>query len=204
MRVDPMTLPISRRLPALALVLPLMLSGCLSLTPKPPKVLLTLTPVASLPPGSTQNSATEPTITIMVPVVPQSLATARIPVQTGDTIAYVTDVFWVEAPQRLFARLMSDTIAAKTGRVVLSSAQSFADPGARLSGELRNFGVESATGEAVVTFDATLVRGEGGKFEKKRFEARVPVSPIAAMTVGPALDKAANQVASDVADWVGK
>lgn len=201
-----MTFPMTRRLRTFALVLPLMLtvSGCISLSPKPPKVLLTLTPVAALPPGSTQSSATAPTITILVPVVPQSLATARIPVQTGDTIAYVTDVYWVEAPQRLFARLMSDTIAARTGRVVLSSAQSFADPGARLSGELRNFGVDSASSEAVVTFDATLMRGEGGKFEKKRFEARVPVTPISATTVGPALDKAANQVASDVADWVGK
>ena len=191
-----------RRLLTLTLMLPL--SACISLTPKPPKVLLTLTPVATLPPGSTQNSATASTITISVPVVPQSLATARIPVQTGDQIAYVTDVFWVEPPQRLFARLMSDTIAAKTGRVVLSTAQSFGDPGARLSGELRNFGVDSASGEAIVSFDGALLRGEGGKIEKKRFEARVPVTPIAATTVGPALDKAANQVASDIADWVGK
>ena len=188
----------------LPLLLALPLAGCLSFGGKPPKALLTLTATSTLPVGSTQNSATAKTVTIMVPVVPQSLAVARIPVTTGDQVAYVTDVAWVEAPQRLFARLMSDTIAAKTGRVVLSSAQAFSDPGARLSGELRNFGVDGSSGQVVVTFDGSLIRtGDGNKVEKKRFEARVPVSPVDYTTVGPALNQAANQVASEVADWVG-
>ncbi len=185
----------------LALLLPL--AGCISFGGKPPKQLLTLTSTASLPVGSTQNSATASTITITVPAVPQSLAVARVPVQTGDIIAYVTGAAWVEAPQRLFARLMSDTIAAKTGRVVLTPAQSFSDPGARLSGDLRNFGVDGTTREAVVTFDGALIRGDASKVEKKRFEARVTLDKIDATTVGPALNQAANQVAGEVADWVG-
>jgi cholesterol transport system auxiliary component len=186
------------------IVLALPLAGCLSFGGKPPKALLTLTPTTTLPVGSSQNSASAKTITITVPAVPQSLAVARIPVTTGDQVAYVTDAQWVEAPQRLFARLMSDTIAAKTGRVVLSTAQSFSDPGARLSGELRNFGVDGSTREAVVTFDGALIRGsDTSKVEKKRFEARVAVSPIDYTTVGPALNQAANQVAAEVADWVG-
>lgn len=189
------------------LILPLAVTGCVSLGGKPPKALLTLNATEALPAGATQNAATASTISIAVPVVPASLATARIPVETGDHVAYVTGVEWVEAPQRLFARLVSDTVAAKTGRVVLSFAQSFADPGARLSGELRRFGVETqggSTGEAVVTFDAALVREAGGKVEKKRFEVRAPVSAINADAIGPALNRAANQVARDVADWVGK
>jgi len=189
---------------SLPLLLALPLAGCLSFGGKPPKALLTLTATSTLPVGSTQNSANAKSITILVPVVPQSLAVARIPVTTGDQIAYVTNAAWVEAPQRLFARLMSDTIAAKTGRVVLSSAQSFSDPGARLSGELRNFGVDGSAGQAVVTFDAALIRtGDGNKVEKKRFEARVPITPVDYTTVGPALNQAANKVAGEVADWVG-
>lgn len=187
-----------------ALAVPLALSGCISLAPKPPKLLLTLTPTATPAPGMAQNSATTPTITVMVPVIPQSLATARIPVQTGQAIAYLTDVYWVEPPQRLFARLMADTITAQTGRVVLSSAQSFADPGARLSGELRTFGIDGTTSEAVVTYDAALTRGDATKIEKRRFEARVPLATINATTAGPALDQAANSVAAQVAAWVGK
>ncbi len=188
---------------SLSLLLALPLAGCLSFGGKPPKVLLTINPTATLPVGSTQSSATAKTITIQVPVVPQSLAVARVPVQSGDQVSYVVGAAWVEAPQRLFARLMSDTIAAKTGRVVLSPAQSFSDPGARLSGELRNFGIDGTTREAVVTFDGSLIRSDAAKVEKKRFEARVPLTAIDAMTIGPALNQAANQVAGEVADWVG-
>ena len=188
----------------LAFLLALPLAGCLGLGGKPPKALLTLTPAATLPVGATQSSATAKTVTIIVPVVPQSLAVARVPVEAGGQITYVTDAAWVEPPQRLFARLMSDTIAAKTGRVVLSTAQSYSDPGARLSGELRNFGVDGSAGQAVVTFDAALIRGgDASKVEKKRFEARVPIAPIDFSTVGPALNQAANQVAGEVADWIG-
>ena len=194
----------TKRLPLLLALLPaLLLAGCLSFGGKPPKVLLTIAPTATLPVGSTQNSATAKTVTVMVPTVPQALAVARVPVQTGDQIAYVTDAAWVEAPQRLFARLMSDTIAAKTGRVTLTPAQSFSDPGARLWGELRNFGIDGGTHEAVVSFDGSLMRTSDSKVEKKRFEARVPLPKIDANSVGPALDQAANQVAGEVADWVG-
>lgn len=181
----------------------ILLTGCLSFGGKPPKVLLTINSTTALPVGSTQTSASAKTVTIQVPVVPQSLAVARVPVQTGDQLAYVTDVAWVEAPQRLFARLMSDTIAAKTGRVVLSPAQSFSDPGARLSGELRNFGIDGSTHEAVVTFEGSLIRSDASKVEKKKFEARVPLAKIDANSVGPALNQAANQVAGEVADWLG-
>ena len=192
---------------ALPLALPLATTGCVSIGGKPPKALLTLTSQSALPPGSVQSAASSPTISIQTPVVPQSLATARIPVQTGERVAYIRDVYWVEAPQRLFARLVSDTLAARTGRVVLSFSQAFTDPGARLSGELRNFGIMSDggnAGSAVVTFDAALIRTPEGKVEKRRFEARVPVSPIDGNSVGPALNQAANQVAAEIADWVGK
>ena len=43
-----------------------------------------------------------------------------------------------------------------------------------------------------------------GKFIKRRFEARVPVSAIEPAPVGVALNQAANQVAAEVADWIGK
>ena len=138
-------------------------------------------------------------------MVPQSIATARVPVQASPTsVAYIKDALWVEPPSRLFARLLSDTIAARTGRVVLSQAQSFADPGARLSGELRSFGVDAATNSALVVYDAALIRSDAATVEKRRFEARVPLSVIDAISVGPALNQGANQVAGEVADWVGR
>ncbi|WEK44081.1 MAG: ABC-type transport auxiliary lipoprotein family protein [Candidatus Sphingomonas colombiensis] len=184
-------------------VLPL--AACVSFGSKPPPSLLDLTATEQMKAGQEQDAASAKTITIQVPVVPQALATARVPVQSTPTsIAYVKDAQWVEAPQRLFARLLSDTVAARTGRVVLGAAQSFGDPGARLSGELRSFGIDAASSSAIVTFDAALVRGDGGKVEKQRFEARVPIAAIDAASAGRALNQGANQVAAAVADWVGK
>lgn len=192
------------RAPLLALPLALALSGCISFGAKPPPSLLTLQPEATVASDRVQSSSSSKTITVSVPWAPQELATARVPVHSGGVaIAYVKDAQWVEPPSRLFARLLADTVTAKTGRVVLSNRQSLMDPGARLTGELRSFGVDEASSQAVVVFDATLMRGEETVFEKRRFEARVPVSEIKPVPVGAALNQAANQVAGQVADWIG-
>jgi cholesterol transport system auxiliary component len=190
------------------LALPLLaasLSGCISFGGKPPKSLLTLTPAATLPVGESQRSNVAATITIAVPSLPQELASSRIPVHSGGTaIAFVKDAQWVERPSQLFQRLLGDTITAQTGRLVLSTRQSMLDPGAYLMGELRRFGVEEETKEAIVTYDAALIRGPESVVEKRRFEARVPVTEIEAAPAGAALNQAANQVAAQVAEWVGK
>jgi cholesterol transport system auxiliary component len=189
----------------LILIALLPLAGCISFGAKPPPTLLTLTSASSVPVGQNQDSATAKSITIQVPVVPQSLATARVPVQaTPTTIAYVADAQWAEPPARLFARLVSDTVAARTGLVVLSTAQSIGDPGGLLGGELRTFGLDAATREAVVTFDASLTRVGKTSVEKHRFEARVPVSAIDAPSAAAGINQAANQVATQVADWIGR
>ncbi|HEY0624109.1 ABC-type transport auxiliary lipoprotein family protein [Sphingomonas sp.] len=198
----------------LAMALPLLLGGCIRFGAEAPPSLLTLTADTPVAVGETTDSATAKSITVMVPSVPQELAVARVPVRSSATdLAYLKNAHWVEAPSRLFARLLSDTVSARTGRVVLSLRQSLTDPGARLSGELRQFGIDAGTSEAVVTFDATLVRDRpaapGGArapqtFEKRRFEARVPVAAIDAASAGVALNRAANQVAVQVSDWVGR
>jgi len=184
----------------------LALAGCISFGAKPPPSLLTLSPQTPVPVGPLQGAgAGAGTVTIAVPVVPQTLAQPRVPVQsTPTTVAYVKDAIWAEPPARLFARLLSDTLTARVGRVVLSPAQSTIDPGAQLGGELRGFGLDATTREAVVTYDATLLRNGRPGVEKRRFEARVPVAAIDAPSAATALNQAANQVAGEVADWVGR
>ena len=191
-----------KRLPILLAFVPL--GACISLTAKPPAMLLTLSPNASPAIGAVLDSKTAKTITLQVPVVPAAIAGPRVPVMTGSTsIAYVKGAVWSEPPARLFARLMADTIAAKTGRVVLSYQQSFADPGARLTGELRSFGIDADHNQAVVVFEGTLIRDGAKTFEKRRFEAREPASAITPDGASAALNRAANRVADDVAGWVG-
>jgi len=201
-----------KQLAPLALVL--LLGGCIRFGAEAPPSLLTLTSDASIAVGETASSATAKSISVAALNVPQELVVARVPVQSSTTsIAYLKDAHWVEPPSRLFARLLSDTVSVRTGRVVLSLRQSLSDPGARLGGELRTFGIDATTNEAVVTYDATLVRDRPAEasgarapltFEKRRFEARVPVAAIDAASAGTALNRAANQVAGQVADWVGR
>jgi len=185
----------------LAAALPL--AGCISFGAKPPPSLLTLEATSAPRVGAEQNSAGTRSITIQLPATPASIAGARVPVQaTPTTIAYVKDAQWAEPPARLFARLLSDTVSARSNMVVLSTVQSIGDPSATLAGELRRFGLDATTREAVVTYDASLTRAGKETVEKRRFEARVPVAAIDATTAGPALSQAANSVAVEVADWV--
>ncbi len=191
--------------PLFILLAALPLSACISFGAAPPPTLLTLTTQSAVAVGQNQNSATSKSITLQLPTVPQALATARVPVQaTATSIAYVKDAQWAEPPARLFARLMSDTVAARTGMVVLSTVQAVGDPSAMLGGELRNFGLDATTREAVVTFDASLTRAGLQSVEKRRFEARVPVAAIDAPSAAAGINTAANSVAQQVADWVGR
>ena len=189
--------------PLFALCASLGLAGCLSFGGKPPERLITLTPAASLPAQTSRTAPAGQALTVAVPTVPQELNTLRIPVRTGATeVAYLKEAQWVELPNALFARLVSETIAVTTGRVVLDPRQSALDPGLRLTGGLKAFGLDASAMEVVLVYDAALVR-MAGQVETRRFEARIPVSRDDAAGVAPALNQAANQVASEVAQWVG-
>jgi len=178
------------------------LSGCFG--GSAPSQLFTLTAASPIAAATTRTAAAGQAITVAVPDVPQALRTTRIPVRSdATTLAYLKDAFWVEQPAALFGRLLSETIGARTGRVVLSPAQFALDPGTRLSGQLQAFGIDAATSEAVVVYDGALARGADA-VETRRFEARVPVGAIDNASAAPALNQAANQVAGEVADWVGR
>lgn len=189
--------------PLLILAAALPLAACVSFGAKPPPSLLTLRSDAAPAVGQDQNSANTKSIVVQVPSTPQSLATARVPVQqTPVSIAYVKNAQWAEPPARLFARLLSDTIGARANMVVLSGVQAVSDPSAQLAGELRSFGVDAQTRQAIVVYDASLTRAGSNAVEKHRFEAQIPVATIDAASSGTALNQAANRVAADVATWV--
>jgi cholesterol transport system auxiliary component len=186
----------------LALAAALALSGCLSFGPKVPPVLMRLTSDAQIA-ASGRTAAAAEAITVVPPTAPAELNTPRVPVRTGSTqVAYVKDAQWVEVPTILFARLVSETIAAKTGRVVLDPKQFTFDPGQRLTGTLQTFGLDADRMEAVLVYDAAVSRGKDS-VETRRFEARVPVAALDAASAPAALNQAANQVAAEVAAWVG-
>ena len=167
-----------------------------------PSRLLTLTPTEARPASAPRTAAQGAAITVVDPTVPQALRTTRVPVYVDETtIQYLEDAVWVENPGPLFARLLGETIAVRTGRVVLDSRQYTHDPGTRLTGQLVRFGLDPTAMEVVVVYDAVLPRATG--VVTNRFEARVPVAEATAAAVAPALNQAANQVAGQVAAWVG-
>lgn len=169
-----------------------------------PDHLLTLSAAETRPPASPRSAGQGEAITVAVPSVPQALRTTRVPVYVDDTrIQYLPDATWVEQPGALFARLLGETIAARTGRVVLDPAQYSHDPGTRLTGTLVRFGLDPNAMEVVITYDAVMARGAAGGITSNRFEARVAVAEATPAAVAPALNQAANQLAQQVAAWVG-
>ena len=186
---------------AFTALLLLPLAGCISFGGKPPKSLLNLTSDASIDVGTVRTAAPGQAITILMPTASTAIAAPRIPVYEGGVaIAYVKDAVWVDTPARLFQHLLSETVAAKTGKIVLDLRQYTTDPGLRIQGTLQMFGIDADKSQAVVTYDAVITRGTS--LETRRFEARVPVAVIDAPSAGAALSRASNAVAVEVADWV--
>ena len=190
---------------ALIVLAPLALSACVSLGGggKVPASLLTLTPAQSAPAGASASAAPGEALMVMEPETDQHLAVLRVPVQVDDAnIAYLQDALWVERPARLFRALLAETLRAKSGRLVLEDSQSSVPvAGTRLSGRLIAMGYDARSGSVVVRYDA-IRTGPKGEVQTKRFESVVGgVAPKPA-EVGPALNKAANDVARQVAEWM--
>jgi len=170
---------------------------------KAPPTLLTLSPDAATPGEFMRAANAGQAVTINTPTITKELRTTRIPVQVTPTdVQYVTDAQWVDMPDRLFRDLVAETVRRTTNRVVLDTGQGTLDPGLIVSGELQRFGYDASTGQAVVRFDGSLSTAGGTRVETRRFEASVPTDGSGA-SIGPALNRAANEVATKVAQWVG-
>ncbi len=181
-----------------------LLSGCVSFGgAEPPPFLLSLTPDTQVDAGAVRAGPRAGALVVQLPSTPQKLNNLRVPVQTSTTaIAYLKEATWVDKPARLFQGLLTETIAAKNNRLVLTSVQAQGKADTYLSGELVNFGLDGPSLTVTVTYDAVKIR-DGKPVEKRRFEASENVFAAEAGPVGEALNRAANKVVLEVADWVG-
>jgi cholesterol transport system auxiliary component len=170
---------------------------------KGPTYLETLTTEAPDPGAITRTANAGQAVTIETPTVDKELRTARVPVQVTPTaVEYVTGVQWIDTPDRLFQELVSETVRRTTNRVVLHPEQTGLDPGLTLRGQLERFGYDAQTGQVVVIFDGSLSVPGAAQVESRRFTATAPADGTAS-TVGPALNRAANEVAGQIAQWIG-
>lgn len=187
-----------------ALGLVLALSGCLGLGGgKPPPTLFTLTPAKSLAAGTALSGNAAQSLVVNDPETDQSLANTRIAVQVDESnVAYLPKSAWVERPSRLFGTLLAETIRAGGKRMVFVGDDGINTSRNRLGGRLSAFGYDAREQAVIVRFDAVL-SGAAGAVSTRRFEAKVPGIAAKPELVAPALNRAANQVAAEVADWVG-
>jgi cholesterol transport system auxiliary component len=188
----------------LTLVLLAGLTGCLGLGgAKAPPTLFSLTPSRSLEAGASLAGKAEDALLVLDPETDRSLAVTRIAVQVdASNIAYLPKAQWVERPADLFGTLLAETIRAGGKHLVFTDDEAAPTTKHRLSGRLVAFGYDAREQAVVVRYDA-LKSGPGGAIATRRFEAIVPGIAPKAEFVGPALNKAANKVAGEVADWVG-
>ncbi|GAA4033352.1 hypothetical protein GCM10022281_11440 [Sphingomonas rosea] len=187
------------RLSLLAPVAALALSGCFG-GGKVPTTLLTLTPAAA-DTAIARTGAASDAVSIELPVAAKEIRQVRVPVlEAPGRVTYVKDLQYLETPDRLFQQLLSETVKRTTNRIVIDPRQAGIDPGTRVTGVLERFGYDMATGQVIVTYDATATRG--ATVQAQRFTASVPADGTAA-SVGPAMNQAANNVAAQVARWIG-
>lgn len=183
----------------------LALSGCISLGSEPPESLLTLTPTNEAPAGTGAVAGTEDSlgaIAVLTPEAPAKLDVLRVPVQVSDTeIAYLQDAVWVEKPARLFRRLLGESLRTRGAALVLDSDDTPTMATRYVRGTLLDMTYDASTSSVVVRYEALRTQADGAVISR-RFEVRESGIAPEASAVGPALNRAANMVAGEAADWV--
>ena len=170
---------------------------------EPPPSLLSLSPDQKMSAGAMQSGPQTGSLVVALPAAPQKLNTIRIPVQTrGTGIAYLKDAVWVDKPARLFQDLLSETIAVKNNRLVLTATEAGGKAQTYIPGELVNCGLDGPSLTVTVTYDAVKMTKDR-PVQKRRFEASETVFVAEPGPVGEGLNRAANTVAAEVAEWVG-
>jgi cholesterol transport system auxiliary component len=178
------------------------LAGCISLGTEVPDELFRLTAEEHADVGSEASGQLGDAIVVLDPETDRSLDVLRIPVRVDDSsLAYLKNASWVEKPARQFRDLLAETLRAETGKLVVEGGD-FEETGKTLiGGRLLRMGYDVPSQAVIVRFDA-IRREREGEIVTRRFEAVVNGIGPKAGEVGPALNRAANDVARQVADWV--
>lgn len=184
--------------------LALLLGGCLGLGGgKPPATLIALTASQAPAAGSGISGTQDDALVVQEPDVDRKLAVLRVPVRVnGSSIAYLADAAWVERPARQFRGLLAETLRASGKRLVLEDDGTANQTAQRIGGRLIDMGYDAADQAVVVRFEAVR-SGPGGMVETRRFESVIPGISAKPEVIAPALNRAANAVAADIAAWIG-
>ena len=180
-----------------------LLAGCISLGGKAPKMLIGLTPDRTAAVGAMTGGKVGEALVVLDPQADRKLDVLRVAVQVNATqIAYLKDATWVERPARLMRHILAEAIRAKGQHLVLEASDDVTGSRQTLAGRLIDMGYDARLQSVVVRYDA-MRSNALGLIEARRFEAVVPGVSANGPAVASALNRAANDVAGQVADWVG-
>lgn len=189
--------PPRRLLRTVVLLAPLaLLGGCGGATP------LTFD-LAALP-GQARPGTAARSIVVSEPVGLQPMEADRIIVrEPGGSLSFLGGGQWADRLPRLIQTRVIQSLE-NTGRL-----RSVSRPGDKvpsdyqLVSEIREFDINSGTGEAVVDLSAKLIaEGSGRVVNARVFTARVPVAKVDPQSAAAGLDAALSQVLGDLVRWV--
>ncbi len=183
----------------------LALSGCLSFGAKPPPSLIRLAPVAQPAADGGETVAPGRSVTVMVPHGPTEFSLPRVAVKSAaGTLTYLKGAQFADQPYRLLQGLFATVIQARTGRPTLDGRNYHIAPGIRIVSQIDDFSIDADRRQADLLVDVIQQSADGKTVSTRRFEGHAPVSAITADGAAPALAQAANQVAVEIADWIGR
>lgn len=179
-----------------------LLSACVSFGGEAPPTMLVLQADDPVSAGKVKSGDVKDALVVMVPESPRKLDTNRVTVQIdGSNIAYLKGAIWSDKPAILVQQLVTETLSARSPRLILTEMEAAGRADGSLAGQLLEFGMDASTMEAVVSFDAVLTNRRN-PIVKRRFEVRVPVNKVDAQNAGAALNEAANRLAQEITDWI--
>ena len=192
---------------ALALTLPLVLGGCISLFPKQEPAALYSFGVTGVAPAQTQPAR----FTVLTEQLgfDRIASTDRILTVNGNEIAYIKGARWAAPAPQLFASAEMRAFDLVGGPARLVGAGEGGRPDALLKLDVLRFEARYTNGMTapptiVVRVHATLVRARDRAVAGERvFEASVPASDNRVGPISQAFDQATTGVLTDLVTWVG-
>ena len=155
-------------------------------------------------PGQARAGSAARSIVVSEPVGLQPMEADRIIVrEPGGSLSFLGGGQWADRLPRLIQTRVIQSLE-NTGRL-----RSVSRPGDKvpsdyqLVSEIREFDINSGTGEAVVDLSAKLIaEGSGRVVNARVFTARVPVQKVDPQSAAAGLDAALGQVLADLVRWV--
>ncbi len=143
-------------------------------------------------------------IVVAEPSALAALDNNRLVVMTrGNGLAYLPDVQWADRlPKLMQVRLIQTFENAKRLTAVGRPGDRLL-PAAQVNSEIRRFGIDEATGEAVIELSVKIVNDRSGRISAGTIiTRRVPAGGVSGPTAAAALDIAMQDVLRDVVLWV--